>query len=490
LKYAGFTDVGKQIVEEVKEEVYTEVQAEQIVAAVQSEAMTEVYNETAESSKMSKVMEIFEKIETGENAGMKEEPAMKAAVKKLEEQVSIEEECIAVSAYKTTRSMSSSSEEASRLVGQDSIDSNSVKSSGLTHQESSDSSVSATKPSHEEFSMKQAVKKLEQHVSSEDECIAATAYITTRSMSSSSEEASRLVGQESLDSIKSDTRPGIVAQDSTDSSVSTKQEVTENTVMAHDGVEVLGSIEDDVSEAIKDGSSDSSDTEDEIQKGAESSSDYDTSSAKPRAKRPDSFVSDTSSDYDSISNPGSRRPQSFLVDDEYEVITEEETAETKNKQEDTKDHSEDEDSLEHKHPDESFDEEKEDSSSESEGPDVKKQERTHKEEASLSMDQDGISTIPRPSSSSPLPSSVTNTLDLHANQSTVSVDVAVSSVIHSNTLEEIDPLVVDGSRAPSTSSPCPDAFLPSVTPSPLTRSSDFNTDDKSSSQEPPREESK
>ena len=47
-----------------------------------------------------------------------------------------------------------------------------------------------------------------------------------------------------------------------------------------------------------------------------------------KGKRPDSFVSDTSSDYDSLSNlDQSRRPQSFVLDDEYEVIAEEETGE-------------------------------------------------------------------------------------------------------------------------------------------------------------------
>ena len=484
IKYAGYTEVGKQIVEEVKKEVYTEVQAEQIVASIQNEALAEVLAETeTESRKITEVMKAFEKLETDEKSDVNQENAFKSTMKKLEECISSEEECVAVTAYKTTRSMSSSSEEASKLVGQDSLDSNSATGPRLVAQDSSDSSASASKTSNEHSSLKQAVKKLEEHVSSEEECVAVTAYKTTRSMSSSSEEASKLVGQDSLDSMKSEKMSGIVAQDSTDTSESTKQEVTENTVKIHEEVEQIGSIEDDASEAFKHSSSDSSDTEEkEEHKGAESSSDYDTSSAKPRAKRPDSFVSDTSSDYDSMSNPGSRRPQSFLVEDEYDIITEEETADTKSRQEDSKEHSEEEDSLEKKHRDESFDELHEDSSSASEGPDEKKQEKIVKEETSLSLEQDGISFIPRPSSSSPLPSSVTNTLDLHANQSTVSVDLAVSSVIHSNTLEEIDPLVVDGSRAPSTSSPLADGFLPPFTPSPLTRSSDFNTEDKSSYQ--------
>ena len=479
------TDVGsskyneKHNVEEIEEEVYTEMKAEQIVESVKEEALTEA---KIKSRKISEVMEAFEKIETDEKSVKSIEHGLKSTISKLVEHINQEDECVAVSAYTTTRSMSSSSEEASKMVAQESTDSNSA--SGLEVQNFTDLSMSEKGKNYEHSSLKQAMKKLEAHISSEDECIAVTAYRTTSSMSSSSEEAGKTPAHGSIDLIKSDAGLGIIAQDSTDTSESSKQEITEDTIKIHEEVEQIGSIEDDTSEAFKHSSTDSSDTEekDEIHKGAESSSDYDTSSAKPRAKRPDSFVSDTSSDYDSMSNPGSRRPQSFLVEDDYDIIVEEDISHSKSKQEDLKEHSEDEDSLDKNHPDKSFDDVHEDSSSESEGPDEKKQEKIIKEETSLSMDHDGISSIPRPTSSSPLPSSVTNTLDLHANQSTVSVDLAVSSVIHSNTLEEIDPLVVDGSRAPSNSSPLADGFLPSLTPSPLTRSSDFNTEEKNSSQ--------
>ncbi|XP_023322579.1 uncharacterized protein LOC111696970 isoform X16 [Eurytemora carolleeae] len=478
------TDVGSSKydeihnVEEVEEEVYSEVKAKQIVESVQKEALTEA---EIKSRKISEVIEAFEKIETDEKSDKSIEHGLKSAISKLEEHITQEDECVAVSAYKTTRSMSSSSEEASKLFAQESTDSNSA--SGLEGQNFTDLSMLEKGNNYEHSSLKQTMKKLEAHISSEDECIAVTAYRTTSSMSSTSEEAGIAPAHGSIDLIRSDAELGIVTQDSTDTSESSKQEITEDTVKIQEEVEQIGSIENDTSEAFKHSSTDSSDTEekDEVHKGAESSSDYDTSSAKPRAKRPDSFVSDTSSDYDSMSNPGSRRPQSFLVEDDFDIITEEDICHLKSKQDDLKELSEDEDSLDKNHPDKSFDN-VHDSSSESEGPDEKKQEKIIKEETLLSMDQDGISSIPRPTSSSPLPSSMTNTLDLHANQSTVSVDLAVSSVIHSNTLEEIDPLVVDGSRAPSNSSPLADGFLPSLTPSPLTRSSDFNTEEINSSQ--------
>ncbi|XP_023322574.1 uncharacterized protein LOC111696970 isoform X12 [Eurytemora carolleeae] len=486
------TDVGSSKydeihnVEEVEEEVYSEVKAKQIVESVQKEALTEA---EIKSRKISEVIEAFEKIETDEKSDKSIEHGLKSAISKLEEHITQEDECVAVSAYKTTRSMSSSSEEASKLFAQESTDSNSA--SGLEGQNFTDLSMLEKGNNYEHSSLKQTMKKLEAHISSEDECIAVTAYRTTSSMSSTSEEAGIAPAHGSIDLIRSDAELGIVTQDSTDTSESSKQEITEDTVKIQEEVEQIGSIENDTSEAFKHSSTDSSDTEekDEVHKGAESSSDYDTSSAKPRAKRPDSFVSDTSSDYDSMSNPGSRRPQSFLVEDDFDIITEEDICHLKSKQDDLKELSEDEDSLDKNHPDKSFDN-VHDSSSESEGPDEKKQEKIIKEETLLSMDQDGISSIPRPTSSSPLPSSMTNTLDLHANQSTVSVDLAVSSVIHSNTLEEIDPLVVDGSRAPSNSSPLADGFLPSLTPSPLTRSSDFNTEEINSSQDLRNEEDK
>jgi len=116
----------------------------------------------------------------------------------------------------------------------------------------------------------------------------------------------------------------------------------------------------------------------------------------------------------------------------------------------------------------------ESSSSESVGPDVKNPEPS-------SLELDGISSLPITSSTQPIspspipPSSVTSTVDLHADQSSVSLDVAQSSVIHSNTLEEIDPLTQDGSSHHS----------------PLTRSSDSNpSQTKHSSQEPDSAEKK
>ncbi len=259
-------------------------------------------------------------------------------------------------------------------------------------------------------------------------------------------------------------------------------------------------------------SSPSSDTEEEEggkpgAGGAASSSDYDSSSApkfKPRSgKRPDSFISDTSSDYDSLSNLESRRPQSFVLDDEYEVITEEETGgdvttATSSKQ-----------VVQQKK--KKIDDDVSDASSESSesGPEVQAGRQipaitTTKpttEKADGEIDNDAV-----PSSNhlvdSILPSSpaldvTTNTDDqdeqelptnasavdlvsvapqspspsLHATPppnltnndsmltpttTTCSVDIAhQSSVIHSNTLEEIDPLAPDYSHS-----------------SPLTRSSD------------------
>ena len=265
---------------------------------------------------------------------------------------------------------------------------------------------------------------------------------------------------------------------SSESSVSTKLDNTVKILNTEDTVED-DTVEDDTSAASygpKKDSSDSSDTEDEDHKAVESSSDYDSSSAKPRkGKRPDSFVSDTSSDYDSVSNQGSRRPQSFVLDEDYDVITEEETQETRSKaeeqgakSEDEKDISEDL-SIDEKKPSEKssvqaeVDPKKSDdssseeemvvvSSSESDGPVEKETKRVDGKPGAFGeadSDLDGISSLP-------LPSSMTSTVDLHADQSSFNLDVAQSSVIHSNTLEEIDPLAQDGSAHPS----------------PLTRSSD------------------
>jgi len=149
-------------------------------------------------------------------------------------------------------------------------------------------------------------------------------------------------------------------------------------------------------------------------KKVESSSDYDSASNRGR-RRPDSMISDTSSDYDSLSNVGSRRPQSFVLDDEHDVITEETESEKHNKEEETS------------------------SSSESEGPDSKdagkKVKRIPppgilKESSGEDDDQDGDdqtnsypSQIPQPSHSSLASSS-----SLHVEQSSVSVNVVQSSI--------------------------------------------------------------
>merc|ERR1712088_805646 len=86
-------------------------------------------------------------------------------------------------------------------------------------------------------------------------------------------------------------------------------------------------------------SSDYSDTDNE-RRGVESSSDYDSTPARQRRNRPGSIVSDTSSD--AGSNVGPRnRPLSQFLDDEYDIITEEEAAETKSgKKEDAESSSE------------------------------------------------------------------------------------------------------------------------------------------------------
>merc|ERR1712223_1091118 len=79
-------------------------------------------------------------------------------------------------------------------------------------------------------------------------------------------------------------------------------------------------------------SSDYSDTDNE-RRGVESSSDYDSTPARQRRHRPGSIVSDTSSD--AGSNVGPRnRPLSQFLDDEYDIITEEEAAETKSEKKD------------------------------------------------------------------------------------------------------------------------------------------------------------
>ena len=150
------------------------------------------------------------------------------------------------------------------------------------------------------------------------------------------------------------------------------------------------------------------------------------------------MISDTSSDYDSVSNVGSRtrgsRPASFLLDDEYDVITEESESRAEKD-----DHDDDDPS----------------SSSESEGPDAKdagkKTKRIPppgilKESSGEDEDQDGdedqiTARQPFPPTLIPelTPSSVASSsiLNQHAEQySSVSHSVAVSSVTVSSSLEE------------------------------------------------------
>ena len=258
-------------------------------------------------------------------------------------------------------------------------------------------------------------------------------------------------------------------------------------------------------------SSASSDTEEEEggkpgAGGAASSSDYDSSSApkfKPRSgKRPDSFVSDTSSDYDSLSNLESRRPQSFVLDDEYEVITEEETGGEVTTATSSKE-------VEHQKK-KNIDDDVSDASSESSesGPDVQAGRqipaitttKPTNEHADGEIDNDAVPSSnhlvdsilpsspamdvtsnteeqdeqdlpdasavdlasvaplsPSPSlHATPPPNLTNNDSILTPTTTTCSVDIAhQSSVIHSNTLEEIDPLAPDYSHS-----------------SPLTRSSD------------------
>jgi hypothetical protein len=260
-----------------------------------------------------------------------------------------------------------------------------------------------------------------------------------------------------------------VADASTDSSVSTKQESTVKKLNLQDTVEeneslALDTQKDtkdlvekkenlvDVKKERKDTSSDSSDTEDEKKDVNVSSSDYDSSvHAHPKGKRPESFVSDTSSDYDSLSDVGKRRPQSFLLDDEYEVIAEEDAVENESKISDGNRKSPLL-SSDSEGPVHARQENKSSTSAPSEiatprtteilnlapSVPVSFQEEEGDDNDEVVTDLDGISSRP-----DPFPSSLSSTLDLHAEQSSVSVDVACSTVNSSNTLEGIDPLVND-----------------------------------------------
>ena len=423
-------DVDEKMPVQLEHEVSSHEEIKKIVEEVKVEALNEVNTEAEkqideidEASKMTEVMEIFEKIESEEVSAdpvkKSEDNSYQTTVKKIETRVSEEDECVAVTAYQTTT----------------------------------------------ETTFEKITTRVEEQVSVDDEDEEETTNETTkknlyRSSSSSFEEVPRIVHQESTDSSSFSGRVEITKETSSESESVSKLDTS--TVKAKQDDEDDTSVQ---SEAEKKDSRDSSDTEEDEQKGVESSSDYDTSSAKPqRGKRPDSFVSDTSSDYDSLSNAGSRRPQSFVIDDEYDVITEEETAEMISKREE---HKSNDGETESSSDDEEFKEKKkkaaavkdtvepsdkdmaDSSSSESEGPEEKELVRDTATAPNLGnsiSDIDGISSIPNLSSS------------LHADPSSVSVDVAQSSVIHSNTLEEIDPLAQDGSAHPS----------------PLTRSSDSN----------------
>ena len=177
-------------------------------------------------------------------------------------------------------------------------------------------------------------------------------------------------------------------------------------------------------------SSEYSDTDNERKgaKGGESSSDYDTTPRGKRKNRPESVVSDTSSDCGS-SNVGTRpRPLSQFLDDEYDIITEEEAAETKSEKKEEADQS---------------------SSSESDGPEVEDAPAPANIIDRLDVEQDGASLLPPSLTPHPptLSSSVASNSDQHAWAEQISHNVEIannsSSVINSNTLDEIGPLADD-----------------------------------------------
>ena len=425
------------------------------------------------------IMEKFEKIETEGSTSTKVE-------QKVEERYTVEyDHTITSQTFTTTTksrrssTSSSSSEEGMKLKAQESTESN--EPAQLIAQESTESTEAVKLVMQESTESREAVKLTKQEDDESNEPLNMSRR--SSSSSSSSEDAVKLSAQES---IESNEPAKLIAQESTDSSEAVKlvaQESTESSEAVHleshsnlikqssadssERVEIMTEVSTDSSISTKQENtvkkeiddspvsdlpgdevprdktpehSDSSDTEEEDERKVASSSEYDTSaSAKPnRKKRPDSIVSDTSSDYDS-SAPGSRRPQSFVLEDEYDVITEEETAEVRDEEKKA-------DASRRSSTDEPMDDD--DSSDESFGHDRSKIKK-----------DDGISSLcPPPSSVSLLPSSLTPN-DLHADLS-MSLDVAESSVIHSNTLEEIED-------------------IGSAQPSPLTRSSDSNQENKS-----------
>jgi C2 domain len=227
----------------------------------------------------------------------------------------------------------------------------------------------------------------------------------------------------SSSSEKLEQRKKFVAETSTDSSVSTKQESTIKKLHHQDTVEENDSLALDTQKEKKISSDESSDTEDEKRDANISSSDYDSSVHAPtKGNRPESFISDNSSDYDSLSDVGRRRPQSFALDDEYEVISEEEANESESK---IIGHKED-------HIEAKEDQKKIATEQASLVPVVgaeKKQEGDNNKQ--ILTDLDGISVHNELFSSS-----LTSTHDLHADESSISVVVAQSLVSSSNALAD------------------------------------------------------
>ena len=192
-------------------------------------------------------------------------------------------------------------------------------------------------------------------------------------------------------------------------------------------------------------SSEYSDTDNERKgaSGVESSSDYDSTPAQKRRKGPSSIISDTSSDGGSSAVGPRIRPLSQFLDDEYDVITEEEATETKSEKSEKKQNV------------------NERSSSESEGPETKdapapadiipEVQTSSVEDQEQGGDHNGSSLLPPALTPHPtLSSSVASnsailSSDQHAEaeQTSVSLEVAKSSVINSNTLDEIGPLAED-----------------------------------------------
>ena len=229
----------------------------------------------------------------------------------------------------------------------------------------------------------------------------------------------------------------MMQQSSSDSSVSKQKSDQELT--RQDAFEIVDQ-EKKVAMRRKQSSSEYSESDVESRRGVDSSSDYDSAANRGKQRRPDSMISDTSSDYDSVSNVGSRtrgsRPASFLLDDEYDVITEESESRAEKD-----DHDDDDPS----------------SSSESEGPDAKdagkKTKRIPppgilKESSGEDEDQDGDedqitakqpfihpTLIPELTPSSVASSSILNQHAEHCSSS-VSHSVAVSSVTVSSSVEE------------------------------------------------------